>query len=499
MVTRLSVANALALHTQTSTTPAHTVAVIVLEASDLLSHARLHRLVASSLPQLARFRSRLVGKPLGMGQPVWAEIDDYDPTPHIQCASVTAPGGHRELADLVTELSAESHDWRRSLWKAWTIDGLAGGRWALAVKMSPVLSDGGHGVASVWERLSTSGPNDSADTHPMEAGVGPAPSLGGLVTDTVSEIFENHITGVWLVAEAVTGVLQAMRRRPRSTDSPPVDPQATSSMSGPVPQTVFNAPLTKRRSMAFASIPLTHVKTVSSAFGGSTANVFLAACTLSLRAWLQRYDVVPDDPLVMQVPLSLPAGDPAEAGKSLTTGQVRVPVQLTDPVQVLTNLHTAAERLNIAHDFNDEKIDPAIDPATILSLLPPSVMHAGMQVYTELGLARWRTPSCHGRVSFSSAKPGPAYCAGAEVVGMHTAEPLVEGCGLNITVTSHGDVMDLCLCACPDNVPRVNEIATGIVEAVDILRAAAAKSPRGEGRSVVTEMTSHATKRSRRH
>ena len=115
------------------------------------------------------------------------------------------------------------------------------------------------------------------------------------------------------------------------------------------------------------------MKTVSGAFGGSTANVFLAACTLSLRAWLQRYDVVPDDPLVMQVPMSLPAGDPAEAGKSLTTGQVRVPVQLTDPVQVLTNLHTAAERLNIAHDFNDEKIDPAIDPATILSLLPPSV------------------------------------------------------------------------------------------------------------------------------
>ena len=144
-------------------------------------------------------------------------------------------------------------------------------------------------------------------------------------------------------------------------------------MRGPVPQTVFNARLTKRRSMAFASIPLARVKTVSGAFGGSTANVFLAACTLSLRAWLQRYDVVPDDPLVMQVPMSLPAGDPAEAGKSLTAGQVRVPVQLTDPVQVLTNLHTAAERLNIAHDF-DEKIrshsrsrdNPVAAPALVL-------------------------------------------------------------------------------------------------------------------------------------
>ena len=326
MVTRLSVADAAALRSQTSATPAHTVAVIILHASNHLSHARLHRLVASSLPQLARFRSRLVGKPLGIGQPVWAEIDDYDPTPHIQCASVPAPGGRRELADLVTQLSAQPQDWRRSLWKAWTIDGLAGHRWAVAVKMSPVLTDGGHGVSSVCKRMFTSGPNESAEVLPMEASLGRMPSLGELVTDAVSEIIENNITGVWLVAEAVTGGLQAMRLRPRGPHGPPVDPQATPSMSGPVPRTVFNAPLTERRSMAFASIPLTDLKTVSDAFGGSTANVFLAACTLSARSWLQRYDVVPDDPLVMQVPLSLPAGDPAKAGKSLTTGHVRIPV-----------------------------------------------------------------------------------------------------------------------------------------------------------------------------
>ena len=76
MVVRLAAADAVWLHTQTSTTAAHTVALIIMEACDQLSHDRLHRLVASSLPALARFRSRLVGKPLGMGQPVWAQIDD---------------------------------------------------------------------------------------------------------------------------------------------------------------------------------------------------------------------------------------------------------------------------------------------------------------------------------------------------------------------------------------------------------------------------------------
>jgi diacylglycerol O-acyltransferase len=502
MVTRLSGADAVSLHTQTSTTPAHTVALIVVEASDALSHARLHQLVASSLPQLARFRSRLVGKPLGVGQPVWAEIDDYDPTSQIHRATVRAPGSHREFADLVSQLSTRPLDCRGSLWEAWSIDGLAGGRWALAVKMSPVLGERGDGAASIWRRLVTSGPDDATPNDvPTEPSLGPAPSLVELVTDMVTEIVENQVTGVWLVAEVVTGALQALRRRMRGMDeTDPISP-AVSSMSGPVPHTMFNAPLTRRRAVAFASIPLTDVETVSNAFGGSTANVFLAACTLSLRAWLQRYDSVPEDPLLIQVPVSLPTGDPAVSANPLTVGPVRLPVQLDDPVQVLTNLHTATERLTIARSRNHEEKDRRVDFATIASLIPPPVVHAGMQFYTGLGLDRWRAPICHGSVSYVAAKPVPAYCAGAKVVGMHTAAPLQGGCGLNITVTFHDDVMDLCVCACPDTVPGVDEIATGIAESVHLLVGAAQASPRGSGRSVVTEMKSRATKRShaRRH
>ena len=88
---------AVSLHTESSTVPAHAVALIIIEASDQLSHQRLRELVGSALPQLARFRCRLVGKPLGLGQPVWAEIDDYDPTSQIHSATVTAPGGRREF------------------------------------------------------------------------------------------------------------------------------------------------------------------------------------------------------------------------------------------------------------------------------------------------------------------------------------------------------------------------------------------------------------------
>lgn len=131
MTTRLARTDAVALHSQTSTVPTHTVALIIIEASDQLSHERLRQLMAATLPRVARFRSRLVSKPLGMGQQVWAEIDDYDPSPQIHRTTVRAPGARSEFADLIAQLNGGRHDCRESLWEAWSIDGLAGGRWAL--------------------------------------------------------------------------------------------------------------------------------------------------------------------------------------------------------------------------------------------------------------------------------------------------------------------------------------------------------------------------------
>ncbi|MFZ1176822.1 MAG: WS/DGAT domain-containing protein, partial [Mycobacterium sp.] len=305
-----------------------------------------------------------------------------------------------------------------------------------------------------------------------------------------------QVTGMWLIAATAARALQALQRRLRGAEDTEPITAAMPSMSGPVPHNVFQAPLTTRRAVAFTSIPLSEVEKVSQAFGGSTANVFLAACTLSLRAWLRRYDSIPEDPLLMQVPLSLSASDPAVGGKSLTAGRVRLPVQLDDPVQVLSNLHTATERLTIARRDDAETAYSVVDFAAFASLIPPSVTQTCTQLYKRLALGRWRAPSCHGSVSYISGSTAPAYCVGAEVVAMHTAAPVLEGRGLKITVTSYNEVMDLCVCVCPDNVPGVDDIATGIAESVDLLVAAAQASPRGHGRSIVSEMASHVEKRS---
>ncbi|MGB7162574.1 MAG: wax ester/triacylglycerol synthase domain-containing protein [Mycobacterium sp.] len=492
---RSSAADVVRLLIEKSTTPAHTVSLIILEGSEQISHERLHQLVGTSLPDLTRFRSRLVPRPLGVGPPFWAEIDDYDPTSQIHRATLRAPGGQREFADLISQLSAATRDHREMPWEAWSIDGLSGGRWALAVRTSPALSDSEAGAASIWSRLLRSDPHHDGSDDPQQPSPGMPAAVGELVTNLVSELLEYQFKGLWLVAETVNGLLRAVREQVGgfSVDSErnPVPP-AVSSMSGPLPHNAFNAPLTDRRAVAFASIRQADLETVSNAFGGDVTNVLVAAATLSLRAWLQRHGTVPDDPLMIRMPFALPG---AEVGDPPIGGHIRIPVQLGDPIEVLTNLHTATERMNTTHLLNSENADLTVDLARIVSLIPSTVVHAGMQIFSRLGLRQRLAPISHASVSYVSGRSLPAYCAGAQVVGMHTVTPLLEGCGLTVTLTARGEMMDLSVCVCPDNVPEVDEIATGIVDSLDILVAAAHESPRGQGRSVVTEMTSHTDKR----
>jgi diacylglycerol O-acyltransferase len=501
MVERLAGIDALALSMENSTMPAHVVALVVLEASADLSHRRLQELVGTSLPRMARFRSRVVNKPLGWGQPVWSEVENFDPAPHLRSASIPAPGGQRGLTELIAELSAQPLDRRRPLWEAWTIDGLDGGQWVLALKMAPAITGGVAGLTTVWRRLLSINSQDDPGTHlDTEPSLGRAPSRGVLVRDTVREAMENQITGALLIAGAAPGVLRAGLRALQGAGTVPTDelPRTPSSMRGPVPRTIFNKALTDRRATAFASIPLAQIRAVTRAFGGSVNNVVLAACTLSLRTWLDRHDTVPDHPLSLQIPL--PPRDPDSAGSNnrFTFARLRFPVQLDDPVRVLTDLHTATEKLTIAGGDHVDPMGPITDFATVASLVPPTIIRAGMRIYGglgRLGLSDRVAPISHGIVSTLPGLRVPLYCAGVKVAGMHAAAPLIEGAGLNITLITHGAEVDISVCVCPDNVPAVDEIATGIAQSIGVLVAAAESSPRGVSPSVVTEMSSHTKNR----
>ena len=436
---RLSGADALSLNTETPTNPAHYVVLIVMDPSDAVSHQRLHDLVGSSLPRLAHFRGRLFAKPLGLGQPVWAEVGNFDPSRQLYKIAVPPPGGNSEFAGLIAKLTTRPLARHKPLWQAWSNDGLAGGRWALALKISQAMIPGAAGMTSVLARLLTVNPDDDPGTYlPTEPGLGKPPSVVELAADTAAELSERPFTGARVVAEAVPVELRSLASRLGGGDWH--DGTA-------VPHTVFNEPLTQRREVAFAELRRADIDAVADVFGVSAEDVFMAACTLSLRAWLHRHSQVPERPLWMHVLFSP------------TPSRVRLPVQCDDPVQIISDCHT---------DRGHE--DPDGLPA-LAELVPPSLLHAGMQIYNRLGLARRIPPVVHGAAGSLIVPPVPVFCGGARVAAIHAVPPLAEGAGLGITQVLHEHAAGVTVCACPDRVADIEQIADGIVYGLTRLRA----------------------------
>ncbi len=61
---------------------------------------------------------------------------------HIAHAALPAPGGERELAEWASQFFSQRLDRHRPLWEMTLLEGLAGGRWALATKTHHCMVDG---------------------------------------------------------------------------------------------------------------------------------------------------------------------------------------------------------------------------------------------------------------------------------------------------------------------------------------------------------------------
>ena len=79
-------------------------------------------------------------------------------------------------------------------------------------------------------------------------------------------------------------------------------------------------------------------------------------------------------------------------------------------------------------------------------------------------------------VSNMIGPPIPLYLAGARVEAIYPMGPVAEGTGLNITVLSNMNRVDVGLLACKETVPHLWRIAEGFEDAVRELKLAAERA-----------------------
>jgi len=464
---RLPAADASFLYMEHPLVHMHVTGVLLLDPSTVpggYSFERLRDHILARLHLLGTFRRRLLEVPLGIDHPVWVDDPEFDLDAHLHRTTVDPPGHMEQLAELVGRYASEPLDRSRPLWDMVVVEGMADGSVAIVSKVHHVAVDGTSGTDLMAQLvdLEPEGPDDPAAPPPFRPERLPSPVE--LAVDAVASRLTDPLRGIRSLGRSANTVGRLLRTVVGGDSAGP-------SMARPfdAPRTLFNRSLTPRRSVAFAQAPLEDLKFVKDTFGTTVNDVFLAACTQSLRSYLLRRGERHERPLVVSVPVSV-HGQVADsrATNQVSNMFVRLPVHLADPVDQLRAIR--------ADTRDAKKVHGAIGAdmiGDVTELTPPAIFNLASRMYSRAGLGERLAPIHNLVISNVPGPPFPLYVAGARLVGVYPFGPLIEGSGLNITVLSNMGNMDIGVIACPDVVKDVDEVCDGIVDGIEVLRKAA--------------------------
>ncbi|HWH28052.1 MAG TPA: wax ester/triacylglycerol synthase family O-acyltransferase [Mycobacteriales bacterium] len=482
---QLSGVDASFLHMETGTTFGHVCGVVLLDgrtsSGQPLTAAEVERVVQQRLPLMPPLRRRLVEVPFGLERPYWVNDPDFDLSFHVRELALPRPGGREQLAEQVARIAARPLDRRHPLWELYVISGLEDGGVALLVKVHHAAVDGVAAVELISTLLDRT-PDPGAPAPPSDDWRPERlPSPVEMWWRGLAGLSVQPLKALELQGRAMRALPRSLRFHGRSA-APAIGGVARRLTGGgspdggllnrpPVvaPRTPFNRPITAHRRWAYGTTPLPAVKQVKNAFGVTVNDVVMAGCAGGLRRWLQAHDALPDGPLVAMVPVSIRSAEQQGAfGNRVSAMLAALPTHLADPVDRLRAAHEGMRAAKEQHAALDAEV-----LQDIARFAAPALATRAARVAAQLRLADVVNPPFNLVVSNVPGPREPLYLAGARVRAYLPVSVVADGLGLNITVQSYLDNLDVGLVACRELVPDLWDLLGMVLESFDELATAA--------------------------
>jgi len=474
LVERLSGLDATFLYLETPTHHMHVAMTMVLDPSTMpggYSFQAIKDFITSRTDRIAPFRRRLVSVPLNFHHPVWIEDPDFDIDYHIRRMGAPAPGGRRELGEMAAQIASVPLDRSRPLWEMWVIEGLKQDRIGIVSKVHHCAIDGASG-AELMVHLFDLNPADSVVT-------GPPPELPSEHIPSDLELI-GHAVGS--KARRTMGLVPLLSQTVRSISRVVQGRRDPEGLVGAAPLTAprvpWNGTTSGRRDVGFARVPLATVKELKSVLDCTVNDVVLALCAGTLRRYLDEHDALPTTALVAVCPVSVRADDDAPGSNKVSALFTSLAIHLADPIERLEAIRITTKGAKEEHN--------AVGASMLqgwAEFAGPNVFNLASRLYSSMNLANVHRPVHNLIVSNVPGPPFPLYFAGAKAVAAYPMGPVMEGCGLNITVFSYMDSVDIGFMVDKELVPDVWAMADAVEPALDELVAAAGLSPRTTARA----------------
>jgi len=465
---RMTGLDAAFLYAETPSQHMHVALVGVFDTASMKGGYRfetIKSLIEKRLPRIPMFTRRLVQVPFRLHHPVLVEDPDFDIDFHVRRMAAPAPGSLRELSEMAGDFVSRPLDRGRPMWQMWVVEGLEEGRIGILAKVHHSLIDGVTGAEMMVHLF---------DLEPDATPEAPSESASGV------RAVEKIPTDIDLVAYAA----RSMARQPARLASTLVGTvrsigglarrrrEGGSGMATPfsAPRTPWNGAITGHRAVAVGTLSLEDIKAVKNAFGTTVNDVVLALCSGALRRYLADHGGVPEVPLVSVVPISVRSGDAttSEGANQVSAMFVSLATDLEDPADRLRAISEATKGAKEEH--NALGADVLQNWAEFAA---PGVFGRAMRLYSEMNLADRHRPIHNVIISNVPGPPFPLYMAGAQLSILAPLGPIMEGAGLNVTVMSYMDRVDIGLIACRESIPDIWDLATDFEVSMAELKKAA--------------------------
>jgi diacylglycerol O-acyltransferase / wax synthase len=454
---RLSGWDAVLLYSETPTVHMHTLKLAVIDVSELKGRQfgidDFREVIRGRLHKLEPFCYQLVDIPLKMHHPMWRENCEVDLDYHVRPFRVDSPGGRRQLDEAVGRIASTPLDRSKPLWEMYFIEGLANGRIAVLGKIHHALADGVASANLLARGMDLQLGPDDRDSYAAD----PAPGRAELVRAAVAD----HMRHIGRLPGVVRYTAQGIGRVRKSSK------KLSAELTRPFtpPPSFMNHRVDAQRKFATATLALADVKETGKHLGVTINDMVLAISSGALRKLSLKYDGHADHPLLASVPVSFDFSTERISGNRFSGVMMVLPIELDDPLERVQAVHEAAMDAKEAHHLLGPELvsrwSAYFPPAPAERLFHWLADKDGQNKVLNLPISNVPGPREHGRVG------------GALVTEIYSVGPLTTGSGLNITVWSYVDQLNVSVLSDGATLLDAHELTDAMIEAfIEIRRAA---------------------------
>jgi len=383
--------------------------------------ARLERTVERATRTIPRLRQHVLPNPLALAPPRWAVDPYFDLAAHLSWHKAPGDGSLRALFDFAQPMAMRHFDLARPLWELAVVEGLAGGRGALVLKLHHSISDGVGLVRMTEALVERSREAPGVEKAGLETPASREWSQLELARDELAHEWRRQLARLRRIGgglvDAARHPLDAVGELRHSLES---------LRRGLAPAGEPLSPVLRGRSISvrFDSLrlPLAALRAAGKKADGTLNDAFVAAVCGGLRLYHEAHGA-PVEELRMTMPVNIRDGDDADrAGNQFAPARFAVPVAMADPTERMRAISARVRR---------ERAEPALGflegVAGVLNRLPTSL---SVSLFGSM---------LKGIDFVTSNVPGPrreVFTAGAKMDEVYGFGPL-SGAAINVTLFSY--------------------------------------------------------------